>query len=75
MKPGIVLLRKGKRKMIRTILVTRVENKITKEVREIYGRYDAVKIENDGYKIIDNFKRRYKMSDSTFAKYGEKVEE
>lgn len=61
--------------MIRTILVTRIEHKITKEVKEIYGRYDAVKIDNDGYRVIDNFKRRYKMSDSIFAKYGEKVEE
>ena len=61
--------------MIRTILVTRIEHKITKEVKEIYGRYDAVKVDNDGYRVIDTFKRRYRMSDSTFAKYGEKVEE
>ena len=61
--------------MIRTILVTRVEHKITKEVKEVFGRYDAVKLENDGFKIVDNFKRRYRMSDDAFARYGEKVEE
>lgn len=53
--------------MIRTILVTKVENKITKEVKEIYGRYDAVKLANDGYKVLDTFKRKYTMSDSEFA--------
>lgn len=61
--------------MIRTILVTQLEHKITKEQREIYGRYDAVKVDNDGYKIIDSFKRKYTMSDSDFAKYGKEVEE
>jgi DNA-binding MarR family transcriptional regulator len=35
--------------MVRTILVTKVEHKITKEQKEVYGRYDAVKLENDGY--------------------------
>lgn len=56
--------------MIRTILVTKVEHKITKEVKEIYGRYDAVKLANDGYKVIDTYKRKYTMTDSDFAKYG-----
>lgn len=59
--------------MYRTVLVTVIENRITKEQREIYGRYDAVKLENDGFKIIDSFKRKYSMSDSDFAKYGEAV--
>lgn len=61
--------------MIRTILVTRVRNKITKEEREIYGRYDAVKLSNDGFQIIDSFKRKYTMSDSDFAKRGVPVNE
>lgn len=61
--------------MIRTILVTKVEHKITKEQKEVYGRYDAVKMDNDGYKIIDSFKRKYTMSDSDFAKCGNKVGE
>lgn len=61
--------------MIRTILVTTVEHKITKEVKEIYGRYDAVKLQKDGYKIIDTCKRRYTMSDSDFAMRAKKVEE
>lgn len=59
--------------MYRTVLVTMIENRITKEQREIYGRYDAVKLENDNYRIIDSFKRKYSMSDSDFAKYGEAV--
>lgn len=59
--------------MYRTVLVTVIENRITKEQREIYGRYDAVKLENDGFKIIDSFKRKYAMSDSDFAKHGEAV--
>ena len=53
--------------MIRTILVTKVENKITKEQKEIYGRYDAVKLQKEGYKILDTFKRKYTMTDSEFA--------
>lgn len=60
--------------MIRTILVTKIENRITKEVREIYGRYDAVKLEKDNYRILDSFKRKYTMSDSDFAKYGKVAE-
>ena len=60
--------------MIRTILVTKIEHKKTKERREIYGRYDAVKLDNDGYKIVGAEKRRYTMSDSDFAKYGKVVE-
>ena len=59
--------------MYRTVLVTVIENRITKEQHEIYGRYDAVKLENDNYRIIDSFKRKYSMSDSDFAKYGEAV--
>lgn len=60
--------------MIRTILVTKVEHKTTEEQKEIYGRYDAVKLDNDGYNIIATEKRRYTMSDSDFAKYGKVVE-
>lgn len=59
--------------MYRTVLVTVIENRITKEQREIYGRYDAVKLENDNFKIVDSFKRKYSMSDADFAKYGEYV--
>lgn len=59
--------------MYRTILVTKVEHNITKEQKEIYGRYDAVKLQNDGFKILATEKRKYTMNDSTFAKYGEVV--
>ena len=61
--------------MIRTILVTIVINKITKEEREIYGRYDAVKLEKDGYQVLEAFKRKYTMTDSEFAKRGKVVNE
>ena len=59
--------------MIRTVLVTRVENIVTKEIREIYGRYDAVKLNNDGYKIISAEKKKFTMSDSDFVRYGTEV--
>lgn len=61
--------------MIRTILVTKVINKITKEEKEIYGRYDAVKLEKDGYKVLDSFKRKYTMTDKDFALRGKIVNE
>lgn len=60
--------------MVRTILVTKVEHKITKEQKEVYGRYDAVKLENDGYKILDTVKRKYTMSDADFARHGSVAE-
>lgn len=56
--------------MVRTILVTKVINKITKEEREFYGRYDPVTMERQNWKILDSFKRQYEMSDETFAIYG-----
>ena len=62
--------------MIRTILVTEVERLTDRGVehKEIYGRYDAVKLCNDGFSIIRSEKRKYTMSDSDFAKYGKVVE-
>ena len=62
--------------MIRTILVTEVE-RITEsgtERAEIYGRYDAVKLANDGYNIVRASKQKFTMSDSDFAKYGKRVD-
>lgn len=56
--------------MVRTILVTRVIHKITKEEKEVYGRYDPVTMERNNYQIIESFKRQYEMSDETFARYG-----
>lgn len=60
--------------MIRTILVTKVINTKTGASGEIYGRYDAVKLANDGMKIISAKKKKYTMTDAMFAKYGELVE-
>ena len=61
--------------MIRTILVTEVQRFTDSgiERREIYGRYDAVKLDNDGFQIMGTEKRKYTMSDSDFAKYGKVV--
>lgn len=58
--------------MIRTVLVTLVENKITRERKEIYGRYDPVTLERQNYKVLESFKRQYEMSDDTFARYATK---
>lgn len=58
--------------MVRTLLVTVIEHKITKERREIYGRYDAVSLNNEGWKIMETYKQQYTMSDSDFARYGER---
>lgn len=60
--------------MIRTILVTEVKNVITQEQKEIYGRYDPVTLERNGFKVVNSFRRRYEMSDETFVKYA-KVKE
>ena len=58
------------KKLVRTILVTRVINKITKEEKEVYGRYDPVTMERNNYQIIESFKRQYEMTDEIFARYG-----
>lgn len=60
---------KGGDSMQRTILVTRIRNRATKEEKEIYGRYDAVSINKD-HDIIGAYKALFEMSDSDFAKYG-----
>lgn len=60
--------------MYRTILVTKVIDKNSGVSKEIYGRYDAVKLANDGMKIISAKKKKFIMSDSDFAKYGTLVE-
>lgn len=59
--------------MIRTILVTVVKNRTTGETSEIYGRYDAVTLERNNLIPVDSFKRKYKMTDDTFAHYGEAI--
>lgn len=59
--------------MIRTILVTKVRNRESGVESELYGRYDPVAIERQGLQILDSFKRKYKMTDATFAAHGEAV--
>lgn len=60
--------------MQRTILCTIIENPITKERREIYGRYDPVTIQRKGLKVIESYKQLFTMDDATFAKYGKRKE-
>lgn len=55
--------------MLRTILVTQVVDKQGKQ-HNIYGRYDAVALFNNGYTVILQYKAVYEMSDTDFAKYG-----
>lgn len=61
--------------MVRTILVTLAENVITKERREFYGRYDPVTLERKSWRILKTFRRKYEMSDETFALHAEKKED
>lgn len=56
--------------MQRTILVTKVENQITKEQTILYGRYDPVTLNRKNLKVIESAKCLYTMDDKTFAKHG-----
>lgn len=60
--------------MQRTILVTVVEDPITKARFELYGRYDAVTIQRRGLKIIETYSQVFTMDDATFAHYGKRKE-
>lgn len=40
---------------------------------EIYGRYDAVALQNKGLLIESSTFRRYEMSDADFVKYGKEI--
>lgn len=60
--------------MQRTILCTLVEDPIMKTRHEIYGRYDAVALENKGLKIVSSYKQLFTMDDATFARYGKRKE-
>ena len=59
--------------MVRTILVTDCENRITKERRCFYGRYDPVTLERGNWKIIDSYSEKWSMTDETFVKYGKRL--
>lgn len=60
--------------MIRTILVTECEHKITKEQRCFYGRYDPVTLERKQWRILKTYTKRYEMTDEDFAKHGKEKE-
>lgn len=55
--------------MFRTILITECENKITKEKKCFYGRYDPVTLERGKWKIVNTYSKRFTMSDEDFVKY------
>lgn len=55
--------------MIRTILVTECEHRITKERRNFYGRYDPVTLERGNWKVLNTCSKKYSMSDETFVKH------
>lgn len=59
--------------MIRTILVTECENRITKEIRNFYGRYDPVTLERGNWKILDSYPAMFSMTDETFVRYGKRL--
>ena len=61
--------------MTRTILCTECENKITKEHRMFYGRYDPVTLERGKWKIINTFQRKYTMTDEEFVRHGKLKED
>ena len=55
--------------MQRTILITEV---LSPEgiPEKMYGKYDPITLNRQGYKIIDTYKQMYVMDDKTFATYG-----
>lgn len=61
--------------MTRTILVTECENRITKEKRCFYGRYDPVTLERGKWKILKSYQQKYTMSDEDFVKHGKLKED
>ena len=50
----------------RRILVTTLVNAMGYEYK-VYGRFDAVKLINDGWKIIDSKFYHFRMSEKTFV--------
>ena len=61
--------------MTRTILVTECENRITKEMRCFYGRYDPVTLERGKWQILKSYQQKYTMTDEDFVKHGKLKED
>lgn len=57
--------------MQRTILITEV---VTPDGERdfIYGKYDPITLNRQGYKIIETYRQMYVMDDKTFATYATK---
>lgn len=65
--------------MIRSILVTEIEDKKGKLIKSVYGRYDPVKMSKYFERFPDQKIRsseivKYEMDDETFALYGKRKE-
>lgn len=65
--------------MIRSILVTEIEDKKGKLIKSVYGRYDPVKMSkyfemHPDQKIRSSDIVKYEMDDETFALYGKRKE-
>lgn len=52
--------------IVRRILETTLVNAMGYEYK-IYGRFDAVKIINDGWKIVNSEFKHYQMDEKTFV--------
>ena len=61
--------------MTRTILATEVEHVETLQRKIIYGRYDPVTLDRQGFRVIKAEKHKYTMKDSDFVKYATKKED
>lgn len=59
--------------MQRTILVTELKHKASElKTKKIFGRYDPVTLNREGWIITDQYKQMYTMTDEMFAHWGEK---
>lgn len=58
------------KKTVRTLLVTVARNEATGETKQIYGRYDAVALNNQGFQPVKTYKAKYEMTDAEFVRHG-----
>ncbi len=61
--------------MIRTVLITEAVNEEGTEKKILYGRFDIVALTNQGFHVVKSYKKRFSMSDETFALNGKPIEE
>ena len=61
--------------MIRTVLITEASNEDGSKKKLLYGRFDIVALTNQGFHVDKSYKKRFSMSDETFAKYGKPLDD